>query len=393
MVGSVTAAAQGRVSPKRLTTSGDVIVAWTWAERGTQLLLACRRSNRHQLWRQRLDSTVQTRVGLDDQIRELSLAQKANTLVYSSGGGNDFNVWRYSLRPVRQAPQPLIASAAFDGDPRYSPDGKRIAFASSRSGQANIWICASDGSGVRQLTSMGAGGFWAGSPAWSPDGKRIAFDMRAPAAESSIFVMDAEGGKPVRLTGPGPSDIIPMWSRDSDWIYFASTRQGGSMQLWKVRSAGGETVQVTHNGGFEAVESPDGRFLYFTKRGRTGGLWRMPVAGGPESRVPGFDAFGSRYWESTNRGIYFVERSTTPALRLFEFSTGHVSKIMDLRMPPSVLYRGLTVSPDGRAFLYMQADPGRSNLMLVENFTEPARSPALPGLLANQRDERPEAAR
>jgi len=184
----------------------------------------------------------------------------------------DYNVWRYPLSPSTNAAMPLVASAAFDGDPQYSPDRSQIVFASSRSGQANIWICRSDGSEPRQITSLGAEGFWAGSP--SPDGRWIAFDARLPGSESSVFVIDPAGGEPRRVTGPGPSDIVPRWSRDSRWIYFASDRDDRGQQIWKVSLAGGAPVQMTRNGGLEAFESPDGHFLYYTnaaERAASGG--------------------------------------------------------------------------------------------------------------------------
>jgi Tol biopolymer transport system component len=321
------------------------------------------------LWRQRLDGGAQTLVaGLRDQIKELSVARKGGVLVYGPGGAEDYNVWRYTLPPSRKAPAPIIASSAFDGDARYSPDGTRIAFASDRSGQFNIWVCQSDGTGLRQVTSTGAGGFWAGSPSWSPDGKRIAFDSRSPRTESSIFVIDAEGGSPVRLTGPGPSDMIPSWSRDSRWVYFASTRGSSGLEIWKVPVSGGQPVQVTRNGGLEAFESPDGRYLYYTKRNGDGGFWRMPLQGGTESHVPGLEPIDNRFWDNSPEGIYFVERGTEPALRLFRFPTGKISRIVDLPVPPNPVFRGLSMSPDRRGFLYMHADVGKSNLMYVDNF-------------------------
>ncbi len=354
---------------KRLTNTNDVFFCWTWGADGKDLLISYRRLGRAHLWRQSLYGGHATRVaGLDDEVKELSTARKGNLLVYGSRTEDDYNVWRYPLPPSTEVPKALIASAAFDGDARYSPDGTRIAFASTRSGQSNIWICSSDGSDLRQMTSLDSGGFTAGSPSWSPDGRWIAFDSRSPQSASSIFLLEASGGTPKRLTGPGPSDIVPGWSRDSRCVYFSSDRGGGLPQIWKLPASGGEPVQVTHNGGLESFESPDGRFLYYTKRGRKSGFWRAPLEGGEETFVPELALVANRYWENSPQGIYFVAPSQAPVLALFRFADGGITRVVDLPMQPSPVHRGLSISPDGRSFLYMQADVATSNLMVVSNF-------------------------
>jgi hypothetical protein len=135
-----------------------------------------------------------------------------------------------------------------------------------------------------------------------------------------------------------------------------------------VPAAGGEPVPVTRNGGLESFESPDGHFLYYTKRGRKGGFWRRPLDGGEETFVPELVGVVNRYWENSPQGIYFVAPSQSPVLALFRFSDGGVSRVVYLSMQPSPVHRGITVSPDGRSFLYMQADLATSNLMVVGNF-------------------------
>jgi serine/threonine protein kinase len=359
----------GGGAERRLTNSREVFFCWSWAPGGKGLLISYRRAGRDHLWRQPIEAGPAVRVaGLDDQVRELSVARNATVMAYGSTLDNDHNVWRYVLPPSTEGPEPIIASAAFDGDPRYSPDGRRIAFASTRSGRSNIWICENDGTGLKQMTSLENGAFTAGSPNWSPNGRWIAFDARSADTESSIFKVDVLGGKPKRLTGPGPSDLVPSWSRDSYWVYFSSNRGGGALQIWKVAAEGGEPVQVTRNGGFEIFESLDGLYLYYTKRGVRSGFWRMPVEGGPETYVPELESVGNRNWESTPRGLYFVSRSTSTALALLSFPGGQVKELMTLPILPTPVHRGFSMSPDGRSFLYMQADLTKSNIMVVNNF-------------------------
>ena len=88
----------------------------------------------------------------------------------------DGNIWRVETSapggPASSAPVVAISSTKWDIAPQFSPDGHRVAFASSRSGTLEIWVADPDGSNAVQLTSMGAA---PGFPRWSPDGNSIVF--------------------------------------------------------------------------------------------------------------------------------------------------------------------------------------------------------------------------
>jgi Tol biopolymer transport system component len=91
-----------------------------------------------------------------------------------------------------------------------------------------------------------------------------------------VYVVRAEGGKPRQLTEERTTSFGASWSRDGRWIYFASQRSG-RFEVWKMPPQGGATVQVTRNGGTVALESRDGRTLYYAK-GRDA-LWGKSAAG------------------------------------------------------------------------------------------------------------------
>ena len=117
-------------------------------------------------------------------------------------------------------------------------------------------MCDTAGSNLVQLTSPGG---FNGTPRWSPDGRRIAFD-----GQWGIHVIDVDGGPSRRVASDIPDGVVPSWSRDGQWIYFASARTGRS-EVWKVPAAGGQAVRITRRGGFAAFESPDGKSLYYAK--------------------------------------------------------------------------------------------------------------------------------
>ena len=358
---------------KQLTSDNKTLTGLAWTVDGHALIRVSNRDGSYRLWRQLAEPGGQPeRVeGLEGSVYDVAVG--GNRLAYRGASFIDVNIWRYGAPPTTAPGVPLIASADLENDARYSPDGSRIAFASARSeGRAQIWSCGGDGSNPRQLTSFGPDHGTTGSPAWSPDGKLIAFDTRPPGSSSSIFVIDADGGgQPRRLTGPGSTNFIPAWSSDGRFIYFGSDRSG-PVEIWRLPVSGGTPEQVTRHGGFEVFLTADGRFLYYTKGHEREGMWRMPIEGGEEEFLPELKPVARhRYWHGARDGIYFLDFSDSvpvPTIRLFRFSGRKVTTVLTAPAPPVPRFRGLTFTPDGRSFLYMQYDVRRSAVMLVNGF-------------------------
>ena len=295
-----------------------------------------------------------------------AISRRGNRLAFARNHANDQNIWRLDLSgPNGKAGKPvkLIASTRNDLNPQYSPDGKKLAFISQRSGGDEVWVCNSDGSGAVQLTLLRAA--ITGCPRWSPDGQRIVFDSNA-AGTFDVYVIDATGGRPKCLTKHSADNAVASWSRNGQSIYFVSNRTK-NWEVWKMPVDGGEAIQVTRNGGYVAFESVDGAFLYYTKSLDGGKLWRLPVRGGEETKV--LDGVDGITFAVLDKGIYFArshEAGSNRTLRFLSFKTGAIQIIASI---PHLIDGGLSVSPDGRYALYTQEDqvPG-SELMLVENF-------------------------
>ena len=180
--------------------------------------------------------------------------------------------------------------------------------------------------------------------------------------------MDSRGGSLRRLTSEPSTNVVPSWSRDGRWIYFASDR-AGDWQVWKMRSSGGSAIQVTHQGGYAAFESPDGKFVYFAKGLTVPGLWRIPTNGGQEVEVIGpLDAGYWGYWAVVENGIYYLDTIGKPGISFFNTTTHRTTRLFDLENRPAREAPGLAVSSDGGTILYTQLDALSRDIILVQNF-------------------------
>ena len=282
------------------------------------------------------------------------------------------DIWRMPGREVSlpdRVPSRLIASSRFDGNPAYSPDGRKIAFASARGGTLNIWVAAADGSHPVQLTRFEGE---TGSARWSPDGRWLVVDS-LESGNYDLFVVDAGGGIPRQLTRDPSDDIRGVFSADGEWVYFGSHR-GGTWRIWKIPAEGGDAVQVTRGESQDAQLSRDGRYVYFSK-GTPPSIWRIPVAGGEEAEVFRAEAMFPRafprYWALTPGGIYFTTiqvgvRAIDYTIQFYDLESGEVTELFGKEGPS--LTPGLAVSPDEEWILYSEQPLPQSELMLVENF-------------------------
>jgi Tol biopolymer transport system component len=287
-------------------------------------------------------------------------------LVYEQAVGK-LNIWRIDLQDSKHHQRPPSLAISDKGDkarPDLSADGKKIAFESNRLGFWEIWTCDSDGSNCEQLTSLHG---TAGRPRWSPNRHYIAFEFH-PKERSEIYIVEVPGGVPRLLpTIPGADNLSPSWSRDGKWLYFASKRGSEPFQLWKMPVQGGSPAKLTMNGGISPVESPDGRFLYYSKY-EEGGVWRMPLQGGPETELlREVEGDGWPNWAVSSDGIYFLRFDKFPhvSIQFFEFATQKTIPIWSLEKEPGW---GLSVSSDGKSIVYLQKEFSESNIMLVKNF-------------------------
>jgi Tol biopolymer transport system component len=147
-----------------------------------------------------------------------------------------------------------------DDFPAWSPDGTKIAFSSDRSGNFEVYTMDPNGTGVTNLTNNsgpdGGGDRASGGASWSPDGRRIAFDSYR-TGRSEIYSMNADGSDLAQLTSGG-NNLEPAWSPDGRLIAFASDRNGSRDLFLMAPDGTGQSALTT---SFAFDERPDWQVL------------------------------------------------------------------------------------------------------------------------------------
>jgi dipeptidyl aminopeptidase/acylaminoacyl peptidase len=270
----------------------------------------------------------------------------------------DTEVMRIDLgeRPALHS-EPLITSTHEDREAKYSPDGTKIVFISTRNGEPAVWRSNADGTNQILIGAVAHG--IPGSPRWTPDGQFVVFDASSQDTGSDIYIVPAEGGTPRHVTSSKAHETTPSVSRDGRWVYYVS--EG----IWKIPINGGAPVRVTESGG-RPLESTDGQWVYFT---RSGGIWRIPVSGGKEELFQP-DVVSSA-WALTAADLYVItqEQNLRRQLIAYDLRTRERRAILDL--PPSIAFYSSTwldVHPDGSSALLSPLVRDQSDLVVVDGF-------------------------
>lgn len=150
----------------------------------------------------------------------------------------------------------------------WSPDGKRIFFSSDSGNEkeSNIFSVKTDGSDLIQLTKDSGKNT---VPDVSPDGKKIAFMSTRESAKYQIYVMDADGSNVKKLTTDlNVSFCNPVWSKDGKRIVYYSDKGDGKDQIWIMNADGSNQKLLTNNIGHNIFPSfsPDGKRIIFSRR-------------------------------------------------------------------------------------------------------------------------------
>ncbi|HEX9188176.1 MAG TPA: hypothetical protein VGB87_13945, partial [Vicinamibacteria bacterium] len=352
----------GSARPRRVTTKAVSIAGLAWTPDARSIVYAAAGSpGASALWR--LDvagGRPAERIELAGRLASRPFVSASrNRLVFSSARPRG-EIWALE---GPEPPRPFLAASYQQYDPRYSPDGRQIAYVSGRGGEHNeIWLAGADGSRPTQLTS---GPGWAqGGPRWSPDGRRIAFASHGEDGSITAWTIDVTGGPARRVaTGSLPA-AQPDWSPDGRFIYYREDRADGS-DIWRVPGAGGAPERVTTTGGFSPLALADGRTLLYTRGRFASPLVARDLATGSETEL--VDCVHGEYFDVGPAGLHYVGcPDDARGQPLFRLETGTGRRVLLGRVSPG-RGGGLSVSPLGGAVLYHHYED-EADLVMIEPF-------------------------
>jgi dipeptidyl aminopeptidase/acylaminoacyl peptidase len=320
---------------------------------------------------------------------------------------NASNIW---IVPTSGGESLQLTQSGHDSSPVWSPDGKTIAFLSSRSGESQVYLLSMDGGEARPLTHLSTG---MDIVKWSPDGKMIAFTsgvypdckddacnsardsekekdkVKAHVAEhllyrhwthwnegkrSHLFVAAADGGgTPRDLTAGANYDVPPderggpadlNFSPDSREICFTAVTDpveaiSTNGDLFVVPVAGGEIKRITKQPGFdgEPTYSPDGKYIAYHAQltpGYESDRWHVMLfdraSGKIENLTEGIDrSAGELAWSADSKTIYFTAEDETlqPIYAMAPRAGAEPKKLI------AVSYNsGISFSGDGKTLVF-----------------------------------------
>ena len=308
----------------------------------------------------------------------------------------------YTLPIAGGTPTRIAAGLPYETQPRFSPDGRRIAFTSDRGGGDNIWIMNANGSDKRQLTKEDFR--LLNQPTWSPDGRFIVakkhFTTSRSLGTGEVWLYHVSGGNGVALVKK-PNEQHqkelgePVYAPDGKHIYFTRNTtpgpifqyaQDSNAQLFDIERYDLETGEVEPivtgaGGSVRPSPSPDGKKIAFVRRERTRSkLYVKDLVTGEERKV--YDALDQDVQETWAVTGVYPNMDWTPdsasivfwaggKIRKLDLASGrtaeipfHVSDTRDMidapRPPVEVapaqfqtkMPRGVEVSPDGRNVIF-----------------------------------------
>jgi len=349
--------------PRKITKLGYV-ASPAWTPDGKRILFEAHRDGVG-IWQVDRDGEgVRPVFGAPDTASEPALARRpdGSTALAFTNETTVRAIWRYStaLGPGG-GPTELVASTQDQLCPRYSHDGKRIAFTSERTGHEEIWVANVDGSQPIQLTDLRHQLTEVGH--WCPADDAIAF-VSQDRGGRQVYLVRSAGGAPMALTNEDGVESGTGWTRDGSGYYYNSVA-AAHPGVRKVLRGGGHSEAAAPEGSRNGLETGSGTFYYWKRvaADKPYVLMRRTTAGDVETpMLPPADASSSAV--SATDGFYYKSWGADEVC-FYEEITGRSTRVLG-RIGKTFL--NFTVSPDGVWLATDLKGETRVDLMMMEKF-------------------------
>lgn len=322
----------------------------------------------YNLWKMDLDGKNAARLSsVDFDIMNPHPSKDGQKIIYEK----NFQLWQMSLSDFKETAIPVHIFSDKKSDQEstkivsegsemghWSPDSSQIVFVL----QGDIWLMPSHGGMAIQLTKGPAKDQW---PRFSPDGKSIAY-FSNKSGNDDIYILELSSKKERQLTNHKSNDFFHSWAPDGKTIIFTSERSG-NRDIWAIPSEGGIERQITNSPESEddAVYSPDGEWIAFdSAKDGNQEIWIMPsnedysqakqlTKQGGLTQVPS--------WSSDSRWIAFENNDTrgNSSIWLISLQGGQTMQVVNKATLPML-------SPNGKWLMYESEKEGIKNLHTIE---------------------------
>ncbi|MHB8625581.1 MAG: protein kinase domain-containing protein [Aggregatilineales bacterium] len=259
-------------------------------------------------------------------------------------------------------PTPLIDEQTVDGPSAWSPDGKQIAFVSYRDGFNRLYVMDSSNSSQARLLTPNL--IDVRDPAWSPDGTTIAFDN-----SGQIWLVNADGSSRAHRAAQG---YLPTWAPDGKQIVYVQSASGQHLFVMNADGSNPTRLSRTQDNDSEPAWSPDGKTIAFTSQRSTGdGLYLMDADGSNVRRLTltatkgTFNIIGSNStWSPDGKRLAFVVLTGTSSSVYVTNADGSNTRNVLSAATTTIAYQRPSWSPDGQKLLVTQFMPNRTMLSM-----------------------------
>ena len=288
--------------PRRLTRVQSMMRGYAWYPDSSAMVFSSDHEGEQALYRVDLEGGAVTPLGVTDT-KFPDVARNAPVAVFQKESQLTQLTEVALTGADKGRARALAPSTRSDMYPSYSPDGRRLAFVSSRSGAPQVWLYDFAADNAWPLTRHD--NLQVATPRWSPDGTRVLHVVRG-VGRSTLFVAEVESSRSQALSRDDENVRFGSYSHDGRWIYLSSDR-GGQWQAWRMPAAGGPATLVSENGAIDPQDPLGDGYLYYTRE-TFRGLLRLDLATGKEAVVSPYVGYWNlNAWALHADGLYLLD--------------------------------------------------------------------------------------